>query len=122
MSITFVSEKITRAAPGPRRHFPERRVPLAMAAVVFAVAFAGSAEAGSDTPTIGELKQLNVEDLMNVEVTSVSRHPQRLLAAASAIQVITQEDISPLRRHQHSTGACRMSTAVKWPLRSRQCP
>jgi iron complex outermembrane receptor protein len=43
--------------------------------------------------TIGELKQLNVEDLMNVEVTSVSRHPERLLAAASAIQVITQEDI-----------------------------
>ncbi len=30
---------------------------------------------------------------MNVEVTSVSRHPEKLLEAASAIQVITQEDI-----------------------------
>ena len=46
-----------------------------------------------DTPSIGELKQLNVEDLMNVQVTSVSRHPERLIEAASAIQVITQEDI-----------------------------
>ena len=30
---------------------------------------------------------------MNVEVTSVARHPEKLLEAASAIQVITQEDI-----------------------------
>src|SRR5271156_1954972 len=43
--------------------------------------------------SIGELKQLNVEDLMNVEVTSVARHPEKLIQAASAIQVITQEDI-----------------------------
>jgi iron complex outermembrane receptor protein len=43
--------------------------------------------------TIGDLKRLNVEDLMNVEVTSVSRHAEKLLDAASAIQVITQEDI-----------------------------
>jgi iron complex outermembrane recepter protein len=43
--------------------------------------------------SIGELKQLNVEDLMNVQVTSVARHPERLLESASAIQVITQEDI-----------------------------
>jgi hypothetical protein len=43
--------------------------------------------------TIDELKQLNVEDLMNVEVTSVSRHPEKLSQAPSAIQVITQDDI-----------------------------
>jgi iron complex outermembrane receptor protein len=51
----------------------------------------GSAEAGDST--IGELKQLNIEDLMNVEVTSVARHAQKLLGAASAIQVISQADI-----------------------------
>src|SRR5580658_7818179 len=39
------------------------------------------------------LKTLSVEDLMNIEVTSVARHPEKLLNAASAIQVITQEDI-----------------------------
>ena len=49
--------------------------------------------AESGTETIGQLKQLNVEDLMNVEVTSVARHRQKLIDAASAIQVITQEDI-----------------------------
>jgi iron complex outermembrane receptor protein len=51
------------------------------------------AAADSGSPSIGDLKQLNVEDLMNVEVTSVARHPQKLLGSASAIQVITQEDI-----------------------------
>src|SRR5580700_6124622 len=46
-----------------------------------------------DMPSIGDLKRLTVEDLMNVEVTSVTRQPERLIEAASAIQVITQEDI-----------------------------
>src|SRR5580704_7948227 len=46
-----------------------------------------------DVASIGDLKRLTVEDLMNVEVTSVTRHPERLIEAASAIQVITQEDI-----------------------------
>jgi iron complex outermembrane receptor protein len=39
------------------------------------------------------LKKLSVEELMNVEVTSVSRRPERLSQTGSAIQVITQEDI-----------------------------
>lgn len=41
----------------------------------------------------GALKQLSVEQLMNVEVTSVSRRAERLSQTASAIQVVTQEDI-----------------------------
>src|SRR6266705_1740958 len=39
------------------------------------------------------LKTLSIEQLMNLEVTSVSRRPERLSQTASAIQVITQEDI-----------------------------
>jgi iron complex outermembrane receptor protein len=39
------------------------------------------------------LKTLSIEQLMNVEVSSVSKRPERLAQAASAIQVITQEDI-----------------------------
>src|SRR5207302_754325 len=39
------------------------------------------------------LKKLSLEELMNVEVTSVSRRPERLFETASAIQVISQEDI-----------------------------
>lgn len=40
-----------------------------------------------------ELKNLSVEELMNIEVTLVSRTPEKLTEAASAIQVITGEDI-----------------------------
>ena len=40
-----------------------------------------------------DLTQMNIEDLMNVEVTSVSRHGQSLSQIAAAIFVITEEDI-----------------------------
>jgi iron complex outermembrane receptor protein len=43
--------------------------------------------------SLGALKQLSVEELMNVEVTSVSKRAERLSQTASAIQVITEEDI-----------------------------
>jgi iron complex outermembrane receptor protein len=46
-----------------------------------------------DAPSAGELKHLSVDELMNLEVTSVSKQPEKLLQAASAIQVITSEDI-----------------------------
>lgn len=39
------------------------------------------------------LKQMSMEELMNIEVTLVSKRPERLAEAASAIQVITREDI-----------------------------
>jgi iron complex outermembrane receptor protein len=40
------------------------------------------------------LKKLSLEELMNIEVTSVSKSPEKLFEAASAIQVITGEDIN----------------------------
>jgi iron complex outermembrane recepter protein len=55
-----------------------------------------AARALGDTPdatSTGQLKQLSVEDLMNVEVTSVAKAPQKLLRAAASIQVITADDI-----------------------------
>src|SRR5881392_3383565 len=39
------------------------------------------------------LKKLSIEQLMNLQVTSVSKRPERLAQVASAIQVITQNDI-----------------------------
>ncbi len=51
------------------------------------------ASTDSDSASISELKGLSVEELMNVEVTSVARHPEKLSEAASAVQVITQADI-----------------------------
>ncbi|RYY00705.1 MAG: TonB-dependent receptor, partial [Gammaproteobacteria bacterium] len=41
----------------------------------------------------GKLKKLSVDELMNIEVTLVSRTPEKLTEAASAIQVITGEEI-----------------------------
>lgn len=50
------------------------------------------AQTGS-LPSVSKLKKLSVEELMNIEVTSVSRTPQKLTEVASAIQVLTSEDI-----------------------------
>lgn len=38
-------------------------------------------------------KKLNISELMTIEVTSVSKRPEKLTEVASAIQVITQDDI-----------------------------
>ncbi len=59
------------------------------------VCFAGPALAQQpDSAAQAEsLKALSIEQLMNVEVTSVSKRPERLSRVASAIQVITQQDI-----------------------------
>jgi len=43
--------------------------------------------------TPGPLKGKSLEELMGMEVTSVSRKAEKLSEAASAITVITQEDI-----------------------------
>src|SRR5258706_4863692 len=40
-----------------------------------------------------ELKQLSIEQLMEIDVTSVSRRSERLSKAAAAIAVITGEDL-----------------------------
>jgi iron complex outermembrane receptor protein len=39
------------------------------------------------------LKRLSVEELMDIEVTSVSKYPEKLSVAAAAVAVLTQEDI-----------------------------
>ncbi|HEX4602217.1 MAG TPA: TonB-dependent receptor, partial [Gemmatimonadales bacterium] len=52
-----------------------------------------SAQRPDSGPSVAALKQLSVEQLMNVEVMSVSKRAERLSRAASAIQVITQEMI-----------------------------
>jgi iron complex outermembrane recepter protein len=57
-------------------------------------------------PPPGLLKQMSLEQLMDIEVNSVSRRPERLLETASAIQVITRDDI---RR----SGATRLPEALR---------
>jgi iron complex outermembrane receptor protein len=53
----------------------------------------GAQTADTPAPSPDSLKQLSVEDLMNLDVTSVTKAPERLLDAPSAIQVITSDDI-----------------------------
>lgn len=65
----------------------------------------GQTTAG-DTLSTSELKQLSLEDLMDIEVTSVSKHPEKLSETASAIQVITSDEI-------HRSGATSIPEALR---------
>src|SRR5258708_31488316 len=47
----------------------------------------------AQTPAPRDLTQLDLEDLMNVQVTSVSKREQKVSSAGAAIFVISQEDI-----------------------------
>src|SRR5262249_36821426 len=51
------------------------------------------AAAAGPASEVSARKHLSVEELMNVEVTSVSRSRQTLASAAAAITVVTAEDI-----------------------------
>ena len=44
-------------------------------------------------PSPKTLKQMSLEELMDIEVTSVSKRPEKLSGTASAIQVITGDDV-----------------------------
>jgi len=50
-------------------------------------------QAAAEVPSPDELKTLSVEELMNVDVTSVSKYAEKISEAASAIQVVTDDDI-----------------------------
>jgi iron complex outermembrane receptor protein len=55
---------------------------------------AAAAERSHDIASTGALKQLSLDELMNTEVTSVSKKAEPLSEAAAAIYVITHEDIA----------------------------
>src|SRR5260221_2856649 len=64
---------------------------MALAAFLSAL-LAGNAMA-QDPKTVPDVTAMSMEDLMNMKVTSVSKHTQKVADAAAAIFVITQEDI-----------------------------
>lgn len=51
------------------------------------------AQALARNAEVSTLKQLSLDELMDIEVTSVSKRPEKLFEAASAIEVITNDDI-----------------------------
>jgi iron complex outermembrane receptor protein len=52
-----------------------------------------SSIAAADVGSTGDLKQLSLEELMDIQVTSVARHPESILQAPASIQVITRDEI-----------------------------
>lgn len=72
-----------------------RDLRLAMTGLLFAAGLIGGPALSQEPDTLSpaEIKKLSVEELMNIEVTTVSKIPQKLTEVASAIQVITRQDI-----------------------------
>lgn len=58
---------------------------------------------------------MSVEDLLNIEVTSVSKTEQKLSQTASAIYVITQEDIRRSGADSSAIGHGSGSTGINAP-------
>src|SRR6266853_452879 len=75
-------------------------------ALVFNVFFLASAAVGAQPMRVADLADLSIEELGNIQITSVSRHAERLSDAPAAIFVITREDI---RR----SGATRLPEALR---------
>ena len=101
--------KLFSAVPvGNARSLNLAAFPAPKRMVLVFVACAGSALAqtylASRAPS--ELKKLSLEELLTIEVTSVSRRPEKLAETASAIQVITQEDI-------HRSGVTSLPEALR---------
>ncbi len=59
----------------------------------FFLVLAWAIAARAATATISDVTSLSLEQLMDIEVTSVAKRPQKLKDAAAAVFVITQEDI-----------------------------
>jgi iron complex outermembrane receptor protein len=69
-----------------RRAQPIRPVIVRLLALAFAAGWAGSAGAG-------ELEDLSLEQLINVEVFSASKFPQKVIDAPSVVTIVTAADI-----------------------------
>src|SRR4029077_18869797 len=60
---------------------------------VFAAMFVATSVWGQGSQGTPDVTAMSVEDLMNMQVTSVSKRTQKVADAAAAVFVITQEDI-----------------------------
>ena len=76
--------------------FADLRLYPRLAGMFLCLAFcviSGTAQVPAAVASSPSLKTLSIEELMNIEVTSVSRRAEKIAKTASAIQVITSEDI-----------------------------
>lgn len=68
---------------------PAFNTKTAVLALVAFMSLSGNVQAAEHP----DLTALSLEELMNIEVTSVSKQPQRISDTAAAVFVITQDDI-----------------------------
>ncbi|HEY1038501.1 MAG TPA: TonB-dependent receptor [Bacteroidia bacterium] len=73
--------------------FPEHWYKKSCLIIIVLLITSGGFSQEDSTISIEKLKQLSLEELMNIEVTSVSKRPEKLKDVASAIQVISSDDI-----------------------------
>jgi iron complex outermembrane receptor protein len=66
---------------------------LSGAVLGLCAAFSGGAAWADDQQALEDLRDLTIEPLANLEITSVSRRPEALAEAPAAIEVITSEQI-----------------------------
>jgi iron complex outermembrane receptor protein len=71
----------------------KRAALFASAAVTASVLLSGPAWAQSVAVAASDLSRLSIEDLAELEVTTVSKHPESLAHAPAAIYVLTNDDI-----------------------------
>lgn len=70
-----------------------RYIPVTGLVIILSLLSARISAQTGDSISARVLKKLSLGELMTIEVTSVSKRPEKLTEVASAIQVITQEDI-----------------------------
>src|SRR6266480_2665032 len=110
----------------------DRKTVAAATAIVFTLGLVcftplGFAQQPESAVSADSLKKLSIEQLMNLQVTSVSKRPERLSQTASAIQVITQDakDTQGLLlsggggTEQHGFGTVRYGAALGPSVRAR---
>ena len=67
-------------------------IPLALPALVLACLLTTPAAQGAD-PTLDRLVEMSLEELLQVEITSLGKKSQRLVDEAAAVHVISRDDI-----------------------------
>jgi iron complex outermembrane recepter protein len=91
----YSRKRLQHLTPLPKQIIEYRYLLQAMLFLLYLIVTPGSSAAQTQDTLlfVGELKKMSLEELMNIEVTSVSKHPEKLKEVASAIQIITQNDI-----------------------------
>ena len=92
--------------PRPSRSSAENKRCGAALCVALLLASVAAADEPAYLPAPSAMKKLTLAQLMDLDVTSVSKHPEKLSEVASAIQVITGDEI---RR----SGATRLPEALR---------